>query len=363
MDPRKLRRPLQNKHMNSNEDNQDSFSHPASATGYIEGDGGQEIDAAFAGNLPGNLKRIENAFGVTLIARDSWIKIESGDEQAFKRVKSLIEHLLRLRRDSGKPLRQMDFDLALKAYSGSEPGELSSFFASKIKVSRKRQEIVPRTRNQLAYVEAMSKNDIVFALGPAGTGKTYLAVAMAVNALMTGKRDRIILARPAVEAGENLGFLPGKLEDKINPYLRPLHDALREMIDPPELATLTERGMIELAPLAFMRGRTLNNSFIILDEAQNTTDDQMLMFLTRLGFNSQCVIAGDPSQTDLPSRRNSGLKKAIRLLSNINGIKMCRFDKNDVMRHSLVERIVNAYENAEKDERAALNPAITREKE
>ena len=169
---------------------------------------------------------------------------------------------------------------------------------------------------------------------------------------MTGKRDRIILARPAVEAGENLGFLPGKLEDKINPYLRPLHDALREMIDPQELAVLTERGMIELAPLAFMRGRTLNNSFIILDEAQNTTDDQMLMFLTRLGFHSQCVVAGDPSQTDLPSRKSSGLTKAIRLLSKIDGIAMCHFDRGDVMRHSLVERIVNAYERDSRKESA-----------
>lgn len=348
--------------MNCVEEKPEAFTLSASASCYIEGSSGSEIDAAFAGNLPGNLKRIEDGFGVSLTARDSWIKIESDDEQAFKNVRSLIEYLLRLRKDGGKPLRQMDFDLAFKSYSGNEPGELSSFFASKIKVSRKRQEIVPRTRNQLAYVEAMNKNDIVFALGPAGTGKTYLAVAMAVNALMTGKRDRIILARPAVEAGENLGFLPGKLEDKINPYLRPLHDALREMIDPPELATLTERGMIELAPLAFMRGRTLNNSFIILDEAQNTTDDQMLMFLTRLGFNSQCVVAGDPSQTDLPSRKNSGLSKAIRLLSKVDGIEMCRFDKNDVMRHSLVERIVNAYENAEKDERNAVDPALSQER-
>ncbi len=350
--------------MNSIDGKQDPAPASAPASGYIECTGGQEIDAAFAGNLPENLKRIEDAFAVSLTARDSWIKIESRNEQAFKNVKSLIEHLLRLRQESGRPLRQMDFDLALKAYSGSEPGELSNFFASKIKVSRKRQEIVPRTRNQLAYVEAMGKNDIVFALGPAGTGKTYLAVAMAVNALMTGKRDRIILARPAVEAGENLGFLPGKLEDKINPYLRPLHDALREMIEPQELATLTERGMIELAPLAFMRGRTLNNSFIILDEAQNTTDDQMLMFLTRLGFNSQCVVAGDPSQTDLPSRRSSGLIRAIRLLSGIEGIRMCRFDRNDVMRHSLVERIVNAYENAEQKERAAAaSPAVREKKE
>ena len=329
----------------SEEDSQDPLSSRSAATPYIESSGA-EIDAVFAGNLSANLKRVEEVFGVSLITRESWIKVEADDPETVKRVKSFLEHLFRLHADMRTPLRQMDFDLALKSYSSGSPAELSSFFASKIRISRKRQEIVPRTRNQLAYVDAMNKHDIVFALGPAGTGKTYLAVAMAVNALMTGKRDRIILARPAVEAGENLGFLPGKLEDKINPYLRPLHDALREMIEPQELATLTERGMIELAPLAFMRGRTLNNSFIILDEAQNTTDDQMLMFLTRLGFNSQCVVAGDPSQTDLPSRKSSGLAKAIRLLSKIDGIRVCRFDRGDVMRHSLVERIVNAYEQA-----------------
>lgn len=329
----------------SEEDSQDPLSSRSAATPYIESSGA-EIDAVFAGNLSANLKRVEEVFGVSLITRDSWIKVEADDPETVKRVKSFLEHLFRLHADMRTPLRQMDFDLALKSYSSGSPAELSSFFASKIRISRKRQEIVPRTRNQLAYVDAMNKHDIVFAHGPAGTGKTYLAVAMAVNALMTGKRDRIILARPAVEAGENLGFLPGKLEDKINPYLRPLHDALREMIEPQELATLTERGMIELAPLAFMRGRTLNNSFIILDEAQNTTDDQMLMFLTRLGFNSQCVVAGDPSQTDLPSRKSSGLAKAIRLLSKIDGIRVCRFDRGDVMRHSLVERIVNAYEQA-----------------
>ena len=340
--------------MNSGEEALDPLSSRSAASPYIEGTGA-EINAVFAGNISANVKRTEETFGVTVITRDTWIKVESDDPEAGKRAKAFLEHLFRLHADTRAPLRQMDFDLALKSYSSGSPAELSNFFASKIKISRRRQEIVPRTRNQLAYVEAMNKSDIVFALGPAGTGKTYLAVAMAVNALMTGKRDRIILARPAVEAGENLGFLPGKLEDKINPYLRPLHDALRDMIEPQELATLTERGMIELAPLAFMRGRTLNNSFIILDEAQNTTDDQMLMFLTRLGFNSQCVVAGDPSQTDLPSRKASGLGKSIRLLSKIDGISICRFDRGDVMRHSLVERIVSAYEQ---DSRA---PETTRE--
>ena len=317
---------------------------------FLESGSGTELESVFAGDPAGNLKRIEDLFPVKLISRDSWIKIESGDPESLKSVRALIEHLFRLRKESNAPLRQMDLDLAYQTYSKGKPGELSNLFASRITVQRRRQTIVPRTRNQLAYVDAMNHSDIVFALGPAGTGKTYLAVAMAVNALITGRRDRIILARPAVEAGENLGFLPGKLEDKINPYLRPLHDALREMIEPNELAAMTEKGMIELAPLAFMRGRTLNRSFIILDEAQNTTEDQMLMFLTRLGYGSQCVVAGDPSQTDLPNRKNSGLAKALRVLNGIEGIRFCRFDRSDVMRHSLVERIVNAYEKAERPE-------------
>lgn len=328
------------------EDKQDLAS-ASEVSSILESGSGTELESVFAGDTAGNLKRIEEIFSVRLISRDSWIKIESGNAESVRAVRSLIEHLFRLYKESNVPLRQMDLDLAYQTYSAGKPGELSNLFASRISVQRRRQTIVPRTRNQLAYVEAMKRSDIVFALGPAGTGKTYLAVAMAVNALISGRRDRIILARPAVEAGENLGFLPGKLEDKINPYLRPLHDALREMIEPNELAAMTEKGMIELAPLAFMRGRTLNRSFIILDEAQNTTDDQMLMFLTRLGYGSQCVVAGDPSQTDLPVRKNGGLEKAIRILDGIEGISFCRLDRSDVMRHSLVERIVSAYAKAD----------------
>lgn len=331
--------------MNSEEESQDPLSSQSDPSPYLESSG-PEIDAVFAGNLSANLKRVEEAFGVTLITRDSWIRIESGEGEKIRAAKSFLEHLFHLHSDTRRPLRQMDFDLALKAYSSGTPAELGNFFAAKIKISRKRQEIIPRTRNQLAYVEAMKEKDIVFALGPAGTGKTYLAVAMAVHALMTGKRDRIILARPAVEAGENLGFLPGKLEDKINPYLRPLHDALREMIDPQELAVLTERGMIELAPLAFMRGRTLNNSFIILDEAQNTTPEQMKMFLTRMGVGSKVVVTGDVTQIDLPERTRSGLVDALHVLKNVNGIAQCYFTEKDVVRHRLVQEIIKAYEKA-----------------
>ena len=316
----------------------------AVCSGYAEARTASELNAVFAGNIAGNLTVIENTLGdISLLSRDAWIKITGKTPQAYQKAKNLLDHLFKIYGDCGT-VRQSDIDAALKTCSTGEAEILKKFHTERIKVSKKKHEITPRTLNQLAYVNAMNHSDIVFALGPAGTGKTYLAVAMAVSRLLAGKCERIILARPAVEAGENLGFLPGDLEEKINPYLRPLNDALHEMLDPAELESFRERGMIELAPLAFMRGRTLNNSFIILDEAQNATNDQMLMFLTRLGFRSSCVISGDPSQTDLPPKVPSGLLKACRLLENIEGIKVCRFGKGDVLRHSLVERIVRAYE-------------------
>ena len=217
------------------------------------------------------------------------------------------------------------------------------FFANRIKVSPRKREVVPRTPNQLAYTKSIREKDMVFGIGPAGTGKTYLAMALAVSELLAGNFNRIILTRPAVEAGENLGFLPGKLEEKINPYLRPLYDALYDMLDFEEANTFLERGIIEVAPLAFMRGRTLSDSFIILDEAQNTTREQMLMLLTRIGFKSKCVIAGDPSQIDLPSKGASGLSEAMRRLAPIEEIAICRFSTEDVLRHTLVEKIIEAY--------------------
>ena len=216
---------------------------------------------------------------------------------------------------------------------------------------------MPRTPTQLDYVRALRKKSVVFGVGPAGTGKTYLAMAMAVSKLLAGDCDRIILTRPAVEAGENLGFLPGKLEEKINPYLRPLYDALYDMMDFAEAEQLIERNIIEVAPLAFMRGRTLNNAFIILDEAQNATPEQMLMFLTRLGFKSQCVICGDPSQTDLPHRKASGLADAVRRLEQIPEIAVCHFNASDVVRHRLVEKIVLAY--SQKTEVESVNDETT----
>lgn len=316
----------------------------AVCNGYTEARTASELNTVFAGNTASNLAAIESAVGeVTLFSRDSWVKINGKTPESYQKAKSLIDHLFRIYNDCGT-VKQSDIDAAIKTCSAGRIDTLKDFHSARIKVSRKKHEITPRTANQLAYVNAMNDSDIVFALGPAGTGKTYLAVAMAVSRLLAGKCERIVLARPAVEAGENLGFLPGDLEEKINPYLRPLNDALHEMLDSAELEAFRARGMIELAPLAFMRGRTLNNSFIILDEAQNATNDQMLMFLTRLGFHSSCVISGDPTQTDLPHKVPSGLLKACHLLENIDGIKVCRFGKGDVLRHSLVERIVRAYE-------------------
>jgi phosphate starvation-inducible PhoH-like protein len=232
----------------------------------------------------------------------------------------------------------------LNACAKGDEEILTQCYAERIKVSSRRKEVIPGTLHQLEYLRAIKQHDIVFGIGPAGTGKTYLAMAMAVSSLLTGTCERIILTRPAVEAGENLGFLPGNLQDKINPYLRPLYDALYCMLDPQEAASFTDKGIIEVAPLAFMRGRTLNHAFVILDEAQNATGEQMLMFLTRLGAGSKCVICGDPSQTDLPRHRESGLLQALDRLHTLKEIGICRFNPSDVLRHTLVEKIIRAYD-------------------
>ena len=217
--------------------------------------------------------------------------------------------------------------------------------------TRKGEEIRAKTFHQRQYIEAIRNNDLIFCTGPAGTGKTYLAAMVAVQALLSNQYERLILTRPAVEAGEKLGFLPGDLQQKVNPYLRPLYDALYEMIDPEKIANLMERGIIEVAPIAYMRGRTLNNSFVILDEAQNTTPGQMKMVLTRLGFRSRMVVTGDTTQTDLPSYQESGLAVSQRILQNVEGIAVCKLTKADVVRHPLVQRIVAAYEDFEKVDR------------
>ncbi|UDQ96642.1 PhoH family protein [Lentisphaerota bacterium WC36G] len=302
------------------------------------------MNSAFAGNIVKNLQRIEAQFGVKISSRHLWIGIHADNETIITEVKRFFESLVESCVMRNGVLDQADFEYVLSSFRNRRDEQIKELFSFKVPVSPRKRDLVPRTKAQLEYLEAIQSNDIVFGIGPAGTGKTYLAMAMAVSELLKGNYTRIILTRPAKEAGENLGFLPGNLEEKIMPYLRPLYDALYDMLTFEEAQALIEKNVIEVAPLAFMRGRTLNNAFIILDEAQNTTEEQMLMFLTRLGFDSQCVVTGDPSQTDLPRNCRSGLLHAKRVLNNIDDIKFCSFKSTDVVRHSLVERIVNAYE-------------------
>ena len=291
---------------------------------------------------PKNLQHLEVQLAVKATAREGWIKLE-GDATNVERAKQLFQ-LLETSLKAGAHIRNRDFTQALNVVKHDGIAELKSLFAERITTSTKKAAVTPRTLGQRKYVEAIRKHDLTFGIGPAGTGKTYLAMAMAVAALREEKIGRIILTRPAVEAGEALGFLPGDLHEKLAPYLRPLHDALMDMLPPDEIQRHMERGTIEIAPLAYMRGRTLNHAFIILDEAQNTTTEQMFMFLTRLGFSSKAVITGDPTQIDLPAHKHSGLVEAERALINIDGISLVQFDKRDVVRHPLVQRIIGAYE-------------------
>ena len=244
-------------------------------------------------------------------------------------------------------LRPEDIRFAVRAIADGEGVSLKDLFTNNIPVSSKRRFIIPKTDNQKRYLDSIREYDIVFGIGPAGTGKTYLAMAMAVNALLKKQISRIVLARPAIEAGEKLGFLPGDIQEKVNPYLRPLYDALYDMMEAEKALKLIERGVIEIAPLAFMRGRTLNDAFVILDEAQNTTAEQMKMFLTRLGFNAKAVITGDVTQIDLPTGRPSGLVEVIRILDGVEGITFVNFSERDVVRHKLVQAIIKAYERHE----------------
>ena len=303
---------------------------------------GMTLHEVFANHTQRNLKLTETLLDVSLVARDFWIKI-SGEKDKISRAKEFFQELANVCQMRKRNLDQNDFEQVLRAFRDDSTSELKQLFSEKIKVGPKKRDIVPRSRAQLNYLRSIRQNDIAFGIGPAGTGKTYLAMAMAVSELLQGNYARIILTRPAKEAGENLGFLPGSLEEKIMPYLRPLYDALYDMVDFDEAAGLIERNVIEVAPLAFMRGRTLNNAFIILDEAQNTTPEQMLMFLTRLGFDSQCVITGDPLQTDLPNKQSSGLVHAGKILKNLSEICSSNFSTRDVVRHMLVEKIINAY--------------------
>ncbi len=293
-------------------------------------------------NEPHNLQTLEEQLGVKATAREGWIKLE-GQADGIERAKHLFL-LLESSLKVGSPVRNREFTHALNVVKHEGVSTLKDLMNDRILTHDKKPGVTAKTVGQKKYLDAIRKHDITFGVGPAGTGKTYLAVAMALAALRDGKVSRIILTRPAVEAGEALGFLPGDLYEKIMPYLRPLHDALHDMLPTDDIQKHTERGTIEIAPLAYMRGRTLNNAFIILDEAQNSTTEQMLMFLTRLGHGSKAIITGDESQIDLPPHKQSGLLEAHHVLKNVEGIAIVELGRRDIVRHPLVQRIVSAYE-------------------
>jgi phosphate starvation-inducible PhoH-like protein len=303
---------------------------------------------------------MERAFGVELAARGNELTI-SGSPEGTQAVQHLLGELGSLA-ERGHPLKPSDVRTAVRVVQEDPAASLVEFFLPAGLLASVNRLITPRTLRQQAYLKAMIDFDIVISIGPAGTGKTYLAVAMAAAALLEKKVRRIVLARPAVEAGEKLGFLPGDLVEKVNPYLRPLYDALYDIIGYEKVGKMLERGIIEVAPIAFMRGRTLNDSFIILDEAQNTTSEQMKMFLTRIGFGAKAVINGDVTQVDLPQGRRSGLREAETVLAAIEGIRFFRFDERDVVRHNLVQQVISAYDRYEREkERAEREPALRTE--
>lgn len=306
----------------------------------IEFDSIDKVISVF-GEYDKNIKQISNEFGVEIISRGETIKI-AGQEGSVLMAKKVIENLVHLL-NNGDMLNDQNVSYAISSVKdGIDPAEL--YGSDCVCITAKGKPVKSKTLGQKTYVEAISKNTITFGIGPAGTGKTYLAVAMAVKAFKNKEVSRIILTRPAVEAGEKLGFLPGDLQNKVDPYLRPLYDALYEMFGMENFARLSEKGAIEVAPLAYMRGRTLDDSFIILDEAQNTTPEQMKMFLTRIGFNSKAIVTGDITQVDLPDGKKSGLKDVIHILNNIDDIAFCYFTERDVVRHRLVQKIIKAYE-------------------
>ena len=295
------------------------------------------------GTFDENLKYVESLLGVRVKTQGHELIVDgaAGDvtkvERLFTQLNALAQEGYRVSNGDVKTAAQL---------VASDPGvDLRDYFLKSSLTQSGKRRVVPKTVKQRVYLDAIDQHDIVFGIGPAGTGKTYLAMAQAVSFLLSKKVTRIILARPAVEAGEKLGFLPGDLQEKVNPYLRPLYDALYDMVDVERAERLIERGTIEIAPIAFMRGRTLNEAFVILDEAQNTTSEQMKMFLTRLGFGSKAVVTGDITQIDLPQGRASGLVEAMKIVSNIEGISFVQFDDRDVVRHKLVQRIVQAYES------------------
>ncbi len=304
-----------------------------------------EQAVALFGSFDENIKLIENQYSVNVISRGSDLKITGEAEDVAKAVRAVNGLLLLINKGEALSEQNVRYVMGLVDEGGED--KLAAMTNNCICISSKGKPIKPKTLGQEKYVDAIKGSTVVFGIGPAGTGKTYLAVAMAVNAFRAKEVNRIILTRPAVEAGEKLGFLPGDLQQKVDPYLRPLYDALFDMLGAENFQRYQERGNIEVAPLAYMRGRTLDDSFIILDEAQNTTPEQMKMFLTRLGFNSKMVITGDITQIDLPDGKRSGLVEATKILKNVDDIKTIKFNEKDVVRHRLVQDIVKAYEKYE----------------
>jgi phosphate starvation-inducible PhoH-like protein len=295
-------------------------------------------------NDPRLLHDLEARLGVRTTSRDGWIRVE-GEKASLDRARQVFDQLETARR-RGVPIQRHEFLQALESAAGSPSAEsLPSLIDTRIQCSPRKPPVVPRTSGQKAYIEAIQKHEITFGIGPAGTGKTFLAVASAVAALKQEQINRIILTRPAVEAGEALGFLPGDLREKILPYLRPLYDSLHDLLDAEEIQKLIDRNIIEIAPLAYMRGRTLGNSYVILDEAQNTTAEQMFMFLTRIGMGSRCIVTGDVTQIDLPRNKLSGLVEAASALRKVEGIGMHFFTEKDVVRHPLVQSVILAYKD------------------
>jgi phosphate starvation-inducible PhoH-like protein len=304
-----------------------------------------ELMRTLCGEHNAHLQLVEKKIGLSVNVRGNTLLLQGCDWEVELADRVLVQLYEILKADY--PVYLNDVDYAIRILSSDKSVDLKKIFMDEVYISSKKKIITPKSINQKEYVERIRKCDIVFGIGPAGTGKTYLAMAMAISSLLKKEFNRLVLTRPAVEAGEHLGFLPGDLIEKVNPYLRPLYDALHDMMDFENVSRLLEQGVIEVAPLAFMRGRTLNDSFVILDEAQNVTSEQMKMFLTRLGFSSKAVITGDVTQTDLPNGKTSGLIEAREILEGIKGIQFVYFSREDVVRHPLVQEIIDAYEKEE----------------
>jgi phosphate starvation-inducible protein PhoH and related proteins len=308
-----------------------------------------DLVGALCGEQNGHLQVLKKRIGLAVHVRGNQFTLEGGDWEV--ELAETVLHQLYGLLESDYPVYANDVEFAVRILSADHSTDLKKIFLDRVYIASNKNVITPKSINQKAYIDSIRGHDIVFGIGPAGTGKTYLAMAMAVAALMKKEVNRVVLARPAVEAGEHLGFLPGDLQEKVNPYLRPLYDALHDMMEFEDASRLLQRGVIEVAPLAYMRGRTLNDSFVILDEAQNATSEQMKMFLTRLGFSSKAVITGDVTQIDLPQGKVSGLIEATGILKGIPGIRFIYFTRDDVVRHPLVQEIIDAYENMERKKR------------